>query len=251
MAGDFYIKGVKISCCRLDSSVAETLEQVNSNAPDYICVTDVGNLVNAYRNSTDLKYSINNSLISLPDGKPISILAKLKGIKNIDRVAGPDFMEEIFRQTSGTNLKHFFLGDTEEIHKLLIKKISEKHKINIAGSYSPEFGNWDDETEDLIISKIKESSPDFIWVSLGGGRQEIWMKNNFRKLNKGVMIGVGAAFRFYVGKIKRAPVFMQKLGLEWLIRLIQQPKKMFGRYAATLPFFLIYSVQEIFSNSKK
>ena len=246
---NFYFKNVKISCCDTDSAVAEVIAQSKLNKHDYVCVTDVGNLVNAHRKIPGLKEAINNSLISLPDGMPISFFAKLKGITNIDRVAGPDFMEKVFEKTSGTNITHFFLGDTEEIHFKLKDKLSQNYELKIAGSFSPEFGNWSSQTNEKIIQIINFANPDLIWVSLGGGVQENWMRDNFEKLNKGIMVGVGAAFRFYVGEIRRAPNIFQRLGLEWFFRLIQQPRKMFIRYITTLPFFIFYSAQEFFTNN--
>jgi len=222
---NFYFKNIKISCCDPESAVAKVIAYSKLNKPDYVCVTDVGNLVNAHRKSSILKEAINNSYLSLPDGRPISLFAKLKGITNIDRVAGPDFMEKVFEKTSDSNITHFFLGDTDEIHFRLREKLSKNYKLKIAGSYSPEFGNWSSQTNEKIIQMINIANPDFIWVSLGGGRQENWMRDHFIKLNKGIMVGVGAAFRFYLKEIKRAPYIFQRLGLEWLFRLIQQPGK--------------------------
>jgi len=201
--------------------------------------------VNAHRNSPLLKKAINDSFISLPDGRPISILARLKGIKDMERVAGPDFMTEIFRKTSGSDIKHFFLGDTGDILEKLLKKINKNYDLQIAGSYSPDFGVWNKEIDEEIIKRINDSGADFIWVALGGGKQEIWMNENYNKLNKGIMTGVGAGFRFFTGDIKRAPLLFQKIGFEWLFRLVQQPGKMFGRYLSTLPFFVIYSFEEL------
>jgi N-acetylglucosaminyldiphosphoundecaprenol N-acetyl-beta-D-mannosaminyltransferase len=201
--------------------------------------------VNAHRNSPLLKKAINDSFISLPDGRPISILARLKGIKDMERVAGPDFMTEIFRKTSGSDIKHFFLGDTGDILEKLLKKINKNYDLQIAGSYSPDFGVWNKEIDEEIIKRINDSEADFIWVALGGGKQEIWMNENYNKLNKGIMTGVGAGFRFFTGDIKRAPLLFQKMGFEWLFRLVQQPGKMFGRYLSTLPFFVIYSFEEL------
>ncbi|MCB0727028.1 MAG: WecB/TagA/CpsF family glycosyltransferase [Ignavibacteriae bacterium] len=203
--------------------------------------------MNAHRNSPMLKIAINNSFMSLPDGRPISLLANIKGIKDIDRVAGPDFMKEIFRKTSGTGLRHFFLGDTGEILEKLINKIRENYDLQIAGSLSPEFGNWTAETDEQIIKRINDSEADFIWVALGGGKQEVWMNENYNKLNKGIMTGVGAGFRFFTGDIKRAPLVFQRLGFEWLFRLMQQPGRMFKRYMTTLPFFVVYSFEELIS----
>lgn len=242
----YYFKGIKINICTLESAGNYILSRFNTNKPAYICVTDVGNLVNACRKSPGLKNAINNSLLSLPDGRPLSLYAKLKGIDGIDRVAGPDFMRKIFEMTSGNSVKHFFLGDTEEILEKLNIKINKDFKIRIAGSFSPEFGKWDEKVNSEIIRRLNDAGADLIWVSLGGGKQENWMHENYVKLNKGIMIGVGAAFRFYLGEIKRAPLIFQKSGFEWLFRLIQQPSKMFKRYLTTLPYFVFYTVQEFF-----
>lgn len=248
MMKSIYIKGVKVSICEMSSAVNETMFLLSSGSPSYICVTDAGNVVNAYRNSSELRKAINDSDLSLPDGRPISILAGMKGIEGIGRVAGPDFMQKIFEQTSGTKLSHFFLGDTNEILDKLMKELKTTYNIQIAGFYSPPFDKWSSATDDEVIKRLRIANADFIWVSLGGGKQEVWMMKNHKRLYKGVMIGVGAAFRFLTGDIKRAPLFMQKTGLEWLYRLIQQPGKMFGRYAGTLPYFAAYSIQELFNN---
>lgn len=248
---NFYIKGVKITCCKLEDSANLVIERARSNEPGYVCVTDAGNIVNAYKRSPALKKAINESFVSLPDGRPISILAEIKGIEGIERVAGPDFMEEIFNKTSATGLSHFFLGETVETHRKLKDKIAAEYDLTISGFCSPEFGEWDEETNEKIFEMINASGPDLIWVSLGGGRQETWMAENIIRLRKGVMIGAGAALRFYTGDIKRAPVFFRSIGLEWFFRLLQQPRKMLARYARTLPLFFVYMIQEIFSRENQ
>ncbi|MBK8982253.1 MAG: WecB/TagA/CpsF family glycosyltransferase [Ignavibacteria bacterium] len=249
---NFYFKGIKISCCDIESSVQYTIDFINGNTgAGYICVTDTGNLVNAFKRNPALKKAINNSLLSLPDGRPLSVFAQLKGIKGIGRVAGPDFMKEVFRRSGGTELKHFFLGDTEEILQRICVKAKSEYAINICGTYSPEFNQVKDISNEIIMDKIKTADADFIWVALGGGKQEVWMMNNFKKLNKGILTGVGAAFRFYLGDIKRAPVFFQRIGMEWFFRLIQQPGKMTVRYFKTLPYFVFYSAGEIFKSKSK
>ncbi|HRJ98447.1 MAG TPA: WecB/TagA/CpsF family glycosyltransferase [Ignavibacteria bacterium] len=248
----FYFKGIKISCCDIESSVQQAFDFLNGNTgSEYVCVTDIGNLVNAYKRNPELRKAINNSLLSLPDGRPLSVFAQLKGINNIGRVAGPDFMREVFKKSGGTEIKHFFLGDTEETLQRICAKAKSEYAINICGTHSPDFNPDNDFSDDIILEKIKSAEADFIWVALGGGKQEIWMMNNYRKLSKGIMTGVGAAFRFYLGDIKRAPLFFQKIGMEWFFRLIQQPGKMAGRYLRTLPYFLFYSAGEIFKSKSK
>lgn len=247
----FYFKNIKVSCCTIESAADEVFSHLKSGKPDYICVTDVGNVVNACRNNPELKIAINNSMISLPDGRPLSVFSKFIKTEYTERVAGPDFMEEIFKRTSGTDLVHFLLGDTDEIHTKIKQKAFSDYNIKITESYSPEFGEWNEKTNEEILRRINSAKPDFIWVSLGGGRQEIWMNRNYNKLDKGIMTGVGAAFRFYTGDIKRAPELFQKLGLEWMFRLMQQPGKMFTRYAATFPYFIYYAFQEYYNQNFK
>ncbi|MFZ1322518.1 MAG: WecB/TagA/CpsF family glycosyltransferase [Ignavibacteria bacterium] len=247
---EFYFKGIKINCCDLESSVRFCFDFLNDDkGSGYICVTDTGNIVNAYKRSPELKSAINNSLLSLPDGRPLSMFAGLKGFVGIGRVAGPDFMREVFKSSKGKEVKHFFLGDTEEVLERVVEKAVGEFGINVCGTCSPAFGdNNDGRADDEVIHRINSSSADFIWVALGGGKQEIWMMKNYKKLNNGIMTGVGAAFRFYLGDIKRAPLVFQKIGMEWFFRLIQQPGKMGGRYLNTLPLFMLYSASEIFKS---
>lgn len=248
----FYFKGVKVTCCDLDGSVRTAFDKLKKGeGPAYICVTDTGNIVNAYRNSPALRNAINSSFLSLPDGRPLSLFADAKGIKGIGRVAGPDFMEEVFRRSAGMDVKHFFLGDTQEVLNRLKDKAEKQYGIIVCGMLSPDLGSQTDGTDENIVNGINQSGADFIWVALGGGKQEIWMMNNYMKLDRGIMTGVGAAFRFYIGDIRRAPVFFRKIGMEWFFRLIQQPGKMAGRYLSTLPFFIIYAVPEFFKSKSK
>lgn len=248
---EFFFKGIKVSCCDLDSSVRFCFDYLKENNDTaYICVTDTGNVVNAHKRSPELKAAINNSLLSLPDGRPLSMFARLKGFEGIDRVAGPDFMKEIFKSTKGKEFKHFFLGDTKEVLERVVKRVVGEFGIQVCGTCSPALNENTDNinTNEEIVSQINSAEADFIWVALGGGKQEIWMMNNYNKLNKGIMTGVGAAFRFYLGDIKRAPMIFQKLGMEWFFRLVQQPGKMSGRYLKTLPLFMMYSAGEIFKS---
>lgn len=247
----FYIHGVKVTSCNIESSTQIILDWVKNKENSFVCVTESGNIVKAVRESPALKDAINNSGMSLPDGRPLSILGKIKGFNEIDRVAGPDIMTAIFEATQDSGFSHYFLGDTSEVHLRLHKKlIFDYPNLSIAGMYSPPFGEWNKEIQDNIIREINSKNPSIVWVGLGGGKQEIWMHNNYEKLSGCVMIGVGAAFRFYIGDIKRAPKIFQYLSLEWLFRLLQQPRKMFFRYFSTLPFFIVYFIIEIMTLNK-
>lgn len=244
-----YFKGVKVSVCNNETAAEEALRLSRSGIPSYVCVTDAGNIVNAVRGSGALRNAINGSHLSLPDGRPISAVASVKGIRGIARVTGADFMMNVISSGRAYSMRHFLLGDTDEIQERLANELCKRFGVRIAGRYSPPFSPLEEMDNDIAIRKIEDSGADFIWVSLGGGKQEIWMQKNHRRMSKGVMTGVGAAFRFITGDIKRAPVPLQNIGLEWLYRLLQQPGKMAGRYAGTLPVFLYYSIQELISNN--
>lgn len=234
----FLFKGVKISVINKDLLFNHDYSELLKSS-HYICVTDVGNTVNAYKRNELLKTAINKSYFSLPDGRPLSIYGKLAGIKEIGRTSGVDIMNCIFRLSELKGYTHLFIGDTEEIHFKLQKKIGNSFKeLKVKGFYSPPFGDWGDKKNKKIIDVINECDADFIWISFGGGMQEIWMYENYGKINRGIMIGIGAGFRWFIGEIKQAPPLFQKLSLEWFFRLVQQPQKMFKRYSSTLPYFV-------------
>lgn len=208
-------------------------------------MNDVGNIVNAYRKSEQMKIAINSSYLSVPDGKPLAYVGKKLGTENIKRVAGPDLADLVFSSFDG-NVKHFILGDTIEYQNKLISFLKSNYKeINICGTLSPPFKKWDDKINNDIKEKIILSDADIIWVCLGGGKQEIWMYDNYKKFEKGIFIGIGAGFRWLTGDIKRAPKFFQEIGMEWLFRFVQQPRTTFGRLISTLPYFIKDSIIEI------
>ena len=181
------------------------------------------------------------AVMALPDGSPLSIVSRRRGFKEAERVTGPDLMGEIFKISEKRGYKHYFYGSTQEILDELKIKLSLKYpKLNIVGMYSPPFRELDVAEDNEVIKNINESNADFVWVGLGAPKQEIWMNKHRNKVGS-IMIGVGAGFDYYAGRIKRAPILMQRLSLEWLFRLIQDPKRLFKRYFNTNIKF-IYSM---------
>ena len=142
-------------------------------------------------------------------------------------------MEEIFKVSVEKGYRHYFYGSTPETLKKMEKALREKYPaIQIAGMYSPPFRALSAEEDGAIVEKINEAAPDFVWVGLGAPKQEIWMHDRQGRV-QGLMVGVGAAFDYTAGNISRAPQWMQKHNLEWLYRLMQDPKRLFKRYFVT------------------
>ncbi|HEX9063252.1 MAG TPA: WecB/TagA/CpsF family glycosyltransferase, partial [Clostridia bacterium] len=205
---------------------------IKNNKAGYICVSNVHTVVMGAQDINFQKIT-NESLMSITDGVPLVWGIKLLAKENAGRCAGPDLMEEFLKHSSLDGLSHYFYGSTDEVLNLMIDKIKKKYPdLNIAGYYSPPFRSLSDEEKKLINENIKRANPDIIWVGLGAPKQEVWMKENWKNLNS-IMIGVGAAFDFFAETKKRAPMWMQKSGLEWLFRLISEPKRLFKRYLLT------------------
>lgn len=222
------------------SYIASHLEELKGN---YICVSNVHTTVTAYRDENYRKVQ-NSGAMALPDGQPLSIVSRARGYKDAKRVPGPDLMPEIFKLSQEKGYTHYFYGSSEHTLAELKRSISEKYPdLQIAGMYSPPYRDLSEEEDRQIIERINAAKPDFLWVALGAPKQEIWMYQHRDKIHS-LMIGVGAAFDFLAGTVKRAPMWMQKLCLEWVYRIFQDPKRMIPRYLSTNFAFLYYTHKE-------
>lgn len=180
-----------------------------------------------------------------PDGMPLVKLLnrdKKPDDKVAQRVSGPDLMDAMLGlDCPGQELKHFFLGSTDETLALLTQKTREKYPFcHIVGSYSPPFGIWDDAEYDRMIALIRKSGANVVWVGLGCPKQEQWIAHCKPFLPPAIYLAVGAAFDFHAGTVKRAPIWMQQSSLEWLYRLIREPRRLFKRYLRYNTLFLYY-----------
>lgn len=234
------VLNVNVAVTDMPKTILYLTEHLDDLRGQYVCASNSHTVVMAHDNSDYLNVQ-NNAVMVLPDGKPLSIVEKLKGFKDAKKVSGPDVMA-LLLSSDYNGYSHFFYGSTDETLEALKQNITAKNPgIKIAGMYSPPFRPLTDEEDRQIIKMINDTSPDFIWVGLGAPKQENWMYDHKDKLN-GVMLGVGAAFDFHAGTVKRAPLFMQKIGLEWLYRLFKDPKRLFKRYLITNTKFILYNI---------
>lgn len=231
------ILGVNIAVVNMEyvlSYIEKNLSQVKGR---YICVSNVHTTVMSYEEES-YRAIQNGSLMALPDGKPLSMVARKRGYEGIERVTGPDLMDKVFEISMEKKYRHFFYGSTDETLNIMEEKLREKYPgIEIVGMYSPPFRELNEKEDENIIKIINETNPDFVWIGLGAPKQERWMAQHEGAIS-GLMIGVGAGFDYFAENIKRAPLWMQKCSLEWLYRLLQDPKRLFKRYLSTNLKFL-------------
>ncbi len=229
------------------TNMQETVEYLSDNMEQlrgkYICVSNVHTTVMAFRDE-EYRNIQNSAVMALPDGKPLSMVSRRRGFMEAKRVPGPDVMPEIFKLSKEKGYRHYFYGGKEEtLDRMRDRLLKEYPYLKIVGMHSPPFRPLTKEEDEEAVRNINESKPDFIWVALGAPKQEKWMYDHMDKVN-GVMLGVGAAFDFIAGTVRRAPKWMQELCLEWLHRIFQDPRRLITRYISTNFAFLMNVARE-------
>lgn len=226
------ILNTNINVTNMDKTIQYIVLHLDALRGNYICVSNVHTTVMSYNNERYRRIQ-NQAAMVLPDGKPLSVVSRLRGYKDAKKVSGPDLMPEIFGVSQLNGYRHFFYGATEEtLNKLRLVLRKEYPNLQIVGMYAPPFRAMTLDEDKYVIEMINQLKPDFVWVGLGAPKQEIWMAEHKGKIN-GLMIGVGAGFDFLAGTTKRAPLWMQRCGLEWFFRLTQDPKRLWKRYLKT------------------
>lgn len=237
------ILGVGISAVNKETASQYLLENMNAARGRYICACNVHTTVTAHENS-EYREIQNNSFMTLPDGKPLSIIAVRRGYSEMGRVTGPDFMEEILALTEKSDAKHYFYGTTQENLNALLNYIKVYYpELSVAGSEPSLFKPLTSQEEYDLCARINKSGADYVWVALGAPLQEKFCAKLSKKTNA-VWIAVGGAFNVISGVIPRAPKWMQDHSLEWLFRLYKEPKRLFKRYAETNSKFVVYLIKE-------
>lgn len=234
-----------INVTNMQDTLAYIGARIDALRGSYICVSNVHTTVMSYE-SEHYRTVQNSAAMALPDGGPLSKYSRFAGFRNAERVTGPDLMVELFRISAQKGYRHFFYGSTQETLDDMRTALRRDYPgMVVAGMYAPPFRPLTEEEDQKIIALINDARPDFIWVGLGAPKQEEWMYDHRGALNA-VSVGVGAGFDYLAGHIRRAPRIMQALCLEWLYRLLQDPKRLWKRYVTTNVKFLKYICKENF-----
>jgi N-acetylglucosaminyldiphosphoundecaprenol N-acetyl-beta-D-mannosaminyltransferase len=224
------ILGVEISAINMPLAV-ETIERwIDNREKHYVCICTVHSIMEAQRDPAYLGV-LNTAGMRTPDGMPLVWLSRRAGRKEVSRVCGPDLMPELASRSESTGHRHFFYGGAPGVADNLANNFIDRFPgLQVAGTHTPPMQPTGTIESEEVIEKINESGPDVIWVSLGTPKQDVWIASHRKVLNAPVLIAVGAAFDFHTGRVKRAPSWMQRSGLEWLFRLSQDPYRLWRRY---------------------
>jgi N-acetylglucosaminyldiphosphoundecaprenol N-acetyl-beta-D-mannosaminyltransferase len=240
MAKQLRLLGVKIDRVTMDETIDGVRRIVRSDGRHghYICVANVDSVMSCRRNDRMMS-ALNSSFLTVPDGMPLVWAGRFLGYPIKERVAGPDLMMDLMRVSEEEGFANFFYGSSETVLTALSKNLFERFpRLKIVGSIAPPFRPLTPEQDLEIMEAVHAAAPDILWVGLGAPKQELWMAEHHGRLKVPVMIGVGAAFDFHAGNKKRAPLWMQRSGLEWAWRLSQEPGRLWKRYLIDdLPFF--------------
>ena len=243
------ILGVNVAVTNMQDTVNLIIAHIEELRGEFICLSNVHTTVMAEKDEEYRKVQ-NAAFLALPDGSPLSLIQRLRGFREAEQVAGPDLMPGIFRATENTDISHYFYGSTQQTIDALEKNLRARYPgLKIAGMEAPPFRPLSKEEDGAAVRRINESGASIVWVGLGAPKQEKWMYGHQDSINA-LMLGVGAGFDFHAGTVKRAPGWMRRHYLEWLYRLIQDPRRLWKRYVGTNGKFLLLSVKDAFTWKK-
>jgi N-acetylglucosaminyldiphosphoundecaprenol N-acetyl-beta-D-mannosaminyltransferase len=232
------VLGVGVSTLNLPTALAAVAEAVTSRRKGYICVTGVHGVMEA-QDDPAFRRILNDAFLCTPDGMPMVWMGRLRGHSEMGRVYGPDLMLAVCEWSRTRPCRHFFYGGAPGVAELLRDKLTQRFPgLQVAGCYTPPFRPLEATEVQDLQTQIRSLKPDILWVGLSTPKQEKFMAEFLPQFDVTLMVGVGAAFDFHSGRIRQAPRWIQRSGLEWFYRLCWEPRRLAGRYLRNNPRFV-------------
>jgi N-acetylglucosaminyldiphosphoundecaprenol N-acetyl-beta-D-mannosaminyltransferase len=232
------VLGAHINVSTWNEAITQILAWGAQNQSRYVSMCNVHSVVTTTRDP-EFKIVINSADLALADGAPVAWTLRRLGHVDQQRINGPDLMWRYLSEAERLGQVVYFYGGADStLEKLLIVLRSHFPRLSIGGAYSPPFRVATDEEDESQVEAINRSGAHVVFIGLGCPKQEKWMASHRGRVNA-VMIGVGAAFDYHAGTLKRAPLWWQKNGLEWLYRLYSEPRRLFVRYLVTNTLFML------------
>ena len=232
-----------------DTTIDEVSQLLNTSKKKTIAICNANTLVRSYKDEK-LNSIINSFSIATPDGFPVAKAISRLAKKNIPRVDGFKVFKETIKNGIDRNTSHYFFGNDKKVVKLMIKKLKKEFpNINISGFACPPFENVEN-----LITRFKDNvcndNPDVVWVSLGFPKQEIFIYKLLESTSiDSNFVGIGAVFEWVAGTKIKAPEWIANIGLEWVLRLIQEPRRLLRRYLIDNTLFVYYFSKQLMSKN--
>jgi len=245
------ILNINIGTGNKESILNKAVQLIDNNQKFYVCTINAYLAVKANEDMELLKI-LNNAGIVIPDGMPLVWYSKLSGKPIPERISGYEFFYNFSKIANKNNYSYFFFGGTNNmvLDAVRIRLEKEFANIEVKGLISPPIMNtFPDEFDDYVINTINNCKPDILWVGLSAPKQEKWIYKNIDRLDIKMAFGIGAAFNFYANMVRRAPLWMQKAGLEWLFRMFAEPKRLFKKYMVNNTKFIGLVIKDFFKNA--
>jgi len=236
------VLGTNIAAINLDEATRTICDWLAADDRGrYVCVTDVNCIMQSYRRP-DVRQAYLGADICVPDGMPLTWTGRLRGHRTMNRVYGPDLMLRLLEESAKNGFTNFFLGGAEGVADDLSTRMTRRFPgLRVVGTYCPPWRPLTEEERQGLIDEIDRLRPDLLWVGLGAPKQDLFMAEFCSLLAAKVMIGVGAAFDFHTGRVRQAPRWVMRAGLEWLFRLAVEPRRLAPRYFRNNPAFIWHS----------
>jgi N-acetylglucosaminyldiphosphoundecaprenol N-acetyl-beta-D-mannosaminyltransferase len=232
------VLGIAVEPLDMERSLVRVAESLQENRKGYVCLIGVHGITEAQRDPL-LAQAFARATLMAPDGAPTVWVGRWQGFPDMQRVAGPDLMLEVFRGKEFSQYTHFLYGGKEGVADELKDSLLQRFPwVKIVGTHTPPFRDLTPDEEESLITRIHYLKPDMIWVGIGTPKQERFMLQYLPMLDTKLMFGVGAAFDFHTGRIKDSPQWVKRAGMQWLHRLVQDPRRLFWRYLRSNSAFL-------------
>jgi N-acetylglucosaminyldiphosphoundecaprenol N-acetyl-beta-D-mannosaminyltransferase len=235
------ILGAPVDALTMDGTIDLINTAIKSNKPIHHVVVNAAKIVNMKKDK-ELYDSVVSCDIINADGQAVIWAAKILGTPLPERVTGIDLMENIVKLANKNNYRIFFFGAKEEIVKKIVEIYTNKYSKKIISGYRN--GYFQKDEENNIAAMIADSKPDILFVAIPSPRKEIFLNNYKNIIKVPFIMGVGGSFDVVSGKISRAPIWMQNIGMEWFYRFVKEPRKMWKRYLTTNSLFIYYLLKK-------
>lgn len=212
-----------------------------------VCICNVHSVVTA-RNDLEFRDVIRGADMATADGAPVAFMLRRAGYPSQERINGPDLMWKYCSRAAASGVGIYLYGASQATLELLRERLRSEFPTLAVGAFSPPFRALSEQEDADIVRMVNDSGAGVVWVGLGCPKQEKWMADHRGRINA-VMVGVGAAFDYHAGTLKRAPSWMQRSGLEWFYRLITEPRRLWRRYLVTNSLFVWHACRQLLLRS--